>query len=191
MRDAGREEVQRRAAVRRPIALGVRGQRGSGAQIRADQQWVDDAGGGAGVGKSLVAARCHARERERGTAEHLRERRDLVDVGGGVATDAIGIGPIGGVDLIAANQLAIRAGDAEVSRDRLESVSRKLARREIVAAHGVERVDELAPGRDEVERDGDRRHRSTCRAARDVVGVRRRRGVRGRGERRAFARVDR
>ena len=45
--------------------------------------------------------------------------------------------------------LAIRAGDAEVPRDRLEPVARQIARREVVAQHGVQRVDQLAAGRDE------------------------------------------
>ena len=34
-------------------------------------------------------------------------------------------------------------------RDRLEPVARQVARREVVAEHGVERVDQLAPGRDQ------------------------------------------
>ena len=44
-----------------------------------------------------------------------------------------------------------RSGPAmpEVPRDRLEPVTRQIARREVVAQHRVERVDQLAPGRDE------------------------------------------
>ena len=148
-RNAGGEEVQCGAAVRRAIASSVRGQRGSCAQIRANEQRVDDARCRAGVGQALVSARRHARERERGAAEHLGQRGDLVDVGGGVAPNAIRIGAIDGVDLIAANQLAIRPSDAKVSRDGLQSVAGKLAGREVVSTHCVERVDELASGRDE------------------------------------------
>ena len=127
LRDAGREEVQRGAAVRRAVALLVRGQRHARAQVRAHEQRIDDAGRGAGVGESLVAARHHLRERERGAAEHARKRGDLLDVGGRVAAHALGIGLIDRVDLVAANELAIGSGDAEVARDGLEPVRRQLA----------------------------------------------------------------
>ena len=78
-----------------------------------------------------------------------REAGDFVDVRGGVALHAIGIGVPRRVNLIAGDQLAIGAGDAEMSRDRLQAVSGKFARREIVAEDGVHRVDQLAARRDE------------------------------------------
>jgi hypothetical protein len=53
------------------------------------------------------------------------------------------------IDLRAGNELAIGAGDAEMARERLEPVARQLARRLVVAAHGVHRVDQLAAGRDQ------------------------------------------
>ena len=76
---------------------------------------------------------------------------DLLDVGGRVAAHALGIAPVDGVDLVAADVLAIRAGDAEVPRDGLEPVTGQLAGREVVAPHGVERVDQLAARRDEAD----------------------------------------
>ena len=36
------------------------------------------------------------------------------------------------------------AGEAEVPRDRLEAVAGQIARREVVAPHRVQRVDQLA-----------------------------------------------
>ena len=50
-------------------------------------------------------------------------------------------------------------GEAEVPRDRLEPVARQLARREVVAQHRVERVDQLAARRDEAARGAARRRR--------------------------------
>ena len=97
-------------------------------------------------------------------AEHARQRRDLLDVRRGIAPDALGIAAVDLVDLLAGNVLAIRAGDAEMPRHGLEPVTRELARREVVPQHRVERVDQLAPGRDEPHRRRASR-RSTCRAA--------------------------
>ena len=91
VRDARREQMQRRAGVRRAVAGRVRRQRRARAQVRAHEQRIDHAGRRAGVGEPLVAARRHPRERERGAAEHARQRRDLLDVGGRVAPHAIGI----------------------------------------------------------------------------------------------------
>ena len=51
------------------------------AQVGAHQQRIDHAGGRAGVGEPLVAARRHPRQRERRAAEHARQARDLLDVG--------------------------------------------------------------------------------------------------------------
>ena len=65
-----------------------------GAQVRAHEQRIDHAGRRAGVGEPLVAPRRHPRQRERRAAEHARERRDLVDVGGGVAAHALGIAAV-------------------------------------------------------------------------------------------------
>ena len=128
-----------------------------GAQVRAHQQRIDDAGGGAGIGEALVAARRHARERERGAAEHAREGRDLLDVGGRVAPDPLGIAAVDLVDPVAADVLAIGPGDAEVPRDRFQSVIGQVAGGEVVAQDGVQRVDQLAAGRDEA--DAARAHR--------------------------------
>ena len=115
------------------------------AQVRAHEQRIDHAGRGAGVGEPLVAPRRHPRERERRAAEHAREPGDLLDVGGRVAPharrDRVRYDV---VDLIAGDVLAIRPREAEVPRDRLEAVPGQLARREVVAQHGVERVDQLA-----------------------------------------------
>ena len=88
---AGGEEVEGRAAVRRAVAGACAGSAAPGAQIGAHQQRIDHAGGGARVGEPLVAAGRHAREREGGAAEHARHAGDLVDVGGRVAPDALGV----------------------------------------------------------------------------------------------------
>ena len=53
----------------------VRGQRRARAQVRAHEQRIDHAGRRAGIGEPLVAARRHARERERGAAEHRARAR--------------------------------------------------------------------------------------------------------------------
>src|SRR5262249_49175148 len=56
---------------------------------------------------------------------------------------------VGRVDLGARNELALGTGDAEVARDRLETVPGEIARRLIVASYRVEGVDQLAAGGDE------------------------------------------
>ena len=75
--------------------------------------------------------------------------RDFVDVSDRVATNAIGVGLIDGVDLITANVLAIGTSNAKMSRHGFQSVSRELARRVVVSPNGVECVDQLAPRGDE------------------------------------------
>ena len=127
MRHAGREEVQRGAAVRRVAAGLVRGQRLARAQVGADEQRIDDAGRRAGVGEPLVAARRHPRQRERGAAENPGERFGLAHVRRRVAPHARRVAPVDLVDLVAANQLAIGSGDAEMARDGLEPPPRQIA----------------------------------------------------------------
>jgi hypothetical protein len=65
-RDAGGEQVQRRAAVRSAIAALVRGKRGAGAQVRAHEQRVDHPGRRARIREAFVAARSHPGQREGG-----------------------------------------------------------------------------------------------------------------------------
>ena len=143
------EQVQRGTRVRRAIARRVRGQRGVRAEIGAHEQRIDHAGRRACIREPLVAPRCHPCERERGTAEEPREAGDLLDVGGGVAAHAIRIALVDGVDLIAAHVLAVRTGEAEVTRDRLEAVAREIAGREVVPKNRVQRIDQLAARCDE------------------------------------------
>ena len=104
-----REEVQRRPAVRRAVARLVRGQRHAGTEVRADEQRIDHAGCRAGIREPLVASRRHPGERERGAAEHPRERRDLLDVRSGVSPHAGRVAPVDLVDAIAGDLLALRA----------------------------------------------------------------------------------
>ena len=74
VRDAGAKRCSAAplCGVRSPAACA--GSAVSCAQIRANEQRVDHARCRAGVGQPLVAARRHARERERGAAEHARQR---------------------------------------------------------------------------------------------------------------------
>ncbi len=141
--------MQCRAAVRRTVARLVRGECHSRPQVRAHQQGIDHPGGGSGIGEPLVPPRRHAREGKRGATEHPRQRRDLVDVGGRVAAHARRVRSVYTVYLGPRDQLAVRSSDSQVARDGLESVAGQLARREIVAPHGVEGVDQLASRGDE------------------------------------------
>ncbi len=151
VRDAGCEQVQRRSAVRGAVALFVGGKRCAGPQIGAHEQRIDDAGRGARIGEPLVPSRHHARQRVRRAAEHAGQGSDFLHVVGGVPANAIGVGAIRGVDLAARDVDTSRARDPEVFGDRLEAMPRQLAGREVVAANGVERVDQLAARRDEAD----------------------------------------
>ena len=73
------------------VAALVCGQCGARAQVRAHQQRVEHTGSRARVGEALVAARSHARERERSADEHPRERARLLDVLRGVGADQLRI----------------------------------------------------------------------------------------------------
>ena len=149
-RHAGREQVQRRAAVRRAVAGLVRGQRHARAQVRAHEQRVDHAGGRTGVREPLVAPRRHSRERERRAAEHPRQRRDLLDVRRGVAPHAR---RVAAVDRGRPGRRECARGPGPARpRCRATALSPwpgQFARREVVAQHRVERVDHLAARRDE------------------------------------------
>jgi hypothetical protein len=83
----------------------------------------------------------------------MGQRRRLLDVGPGVAADPVRVALVHRVDLIAGDVLALgpAEGQPEVTRHRLEAVPGQVARREVVPQHGVERVDQLAPGRDQAD----------------------------------------
>jgi len=129
----------------------MRRQRAAGAQVGADQQRIDHAGGGAGVGEAFVATRRHARQREGGTAKHASEAGDFLDIGRGITAHAGGIMLVYGINLIAADVLAIGSSDAEVPSDGFEAVSGELARGKIVPQHGVHRIDQLTARHDEAD----------------------------------------
>src|SRR5690348_18162526 len=57
MRDTRREKMQRRATVWRAVALLVRGQRTSGVQVGAHEQWVDHARCRTRIRQAFVADR--------------------------------------------------------------------------------------------------------------------------------------
>ena len=63
--------------------------------------------------------------------------------------ELLGIGEPGSVYEMPRHVLAIGRGDPQMPSDRLESMPREIARGEVVAAHGVEGVDQLAPRRHE------------------------------------------
>ena len=87
-RHARREQVQRRAGVRRAVARLVRRQRRVRSQIGADEQRIEDARRRARVREPLVTPRRHPGQREGGAAEHPRQAGDLLDVGQRVAPHA-------------------------------------------------------------------------------------------------------
>ena len=136
--------MQRGTAVHRAITRRVRRQRNTRPKVRTHQQRIDHAGSGSGIGQAFVAARRHARERERRAAEQACEGRDLLHVRGRIAPYASRIGEKHRVNLVAANHLAVRTGDAEVSSHHLEPMAWQISTRKIVAAHRIERVDQLA-----------------------------------------------
>jgi len=142
--DARGEQVERRARVLGAVAALVSGERGAGAKVRAHDQRIDHASGRTRVGQALVATRHHAREREGSAAEETREPRGLVHVVERVAADTPGVAAIHLVDARADDELPLRRRETEVTRDGLEAMARKIPRREIVPAHGVHRVDQLA-----------------------------------------------
>ena len=86
---------RRCAACRRRL---VRGQRRARAQVGAHQQRIEHARGRARIGQALVAARRHARERERRAAEQARHARRPPHVVAGVAAHALGIAEVDLVD---------------------------------------------------------------------------------------------
>ena len=149
--------------MRRAVAVLVCGQRRASAQIGAHEERVDDASRGAGVGEPLVSPRDHAGQSVRRATEHARERGHLLDVVGRVEADALRIGAIGGVDLAARDVHAAGTRDAQMPGDGLEPVSRKLTRREIVAPHRIERIDQLPARRNEA-------HAAMARAAFAAAG---------------------
>ena len=114
---------------KRYVAAGlVCWQRHIRAQVGPDQQGIDHSGGRSGVGEPFITSRRHARQRECGTAKYSGQSGDFLDIRGGIAPNALGIAPVGLIDLCAGNELAIRLGDAEVTRYRLQSMSRQVAR---------------------------------------------------------------
>jgi hypothetical protein len=146
------KQVQRRAAVGRAVAGLVAGQGGAAAEIGADQERIDHAGGGAGVGQAFVAARREAGEGEGRAAQDLGHPGDLADVGGGVAPDPVGIAAVDRGDLGAGELLAIGDRDAQVAGDDLQAVAGQVAGREVVAQDRVEGVDQLAARREVAHR---------------------------------------
>src|SRR5262249_44153394 len=106
---------------------------------------------GAGIGEALVAAWHHARQREGGAAEQAGDAGRFLHVGGGIAAHAFRVGAEHLVDLRTPDALAGGPGQAEGARRPLPAVAGQLAGREVVPAHGVERVDQLAT-RDRVAR---------------------------------------
>ena len=64
----------------------------------------------------------------------------------GVATHQFGIAAIGIINGGAFEVDPLRRGDPEVAGNVFQAVARQIAYHEIVAAHGIQRVDQLASG---------------------------------------------
>ena len=79
-------------------------------QVGAYQQRINHSGSRTGVGQSLVTPWRHSGEGRRRSPQQTREARDLLDIGNSVPAHTRWICFIGRVYLIAANELAIRAG---------------------------------------------------------------------------------
>ena len=144
-RDARREEVQRRAAVRRAVPRLVRRERRPRAQIGPHEQRIEHACRRPRVREPLVPPRRHLREREGRPAEEPREPRCLVNVVRRIAPHALGIRAVHLEHPRSRDLLARRRREAEVPRHSLEAVAWQVTRGEVVPQHGVERVDHLAP----------------------------------------------
>src|SRR5437868_1104134 len=93
--------------------------------------------------------------RARANAAPPSKPRDLLDIRGGISSHALRVAAVDLVNLIAPDVFAIRSGDSKVPRHRLEPVPGQISRREVIAQHSVECVNQLAAGRDEA-------HSTTC-----------------------------
>ena len=152
--DTRGEQMQCCAGVYSAVPPSMRRQGGVGADVGANDQRIDDAGGRSGVREPFVPSRCHLRERECRTAHDARDGGSFFHIGGGVPAHTIRIGAEDGVNLIATNEFAIVPRNAQMPRHHLQPVSRQVPCGKVVRTDGVECIDQLAAWRDEAHTPG-------------------------------------
>jgi hypothetical protein len=117
--------------------------RRTGPEIGAHQHRLQNAHCWTGRGHTLIAPRRHRRERERRSEQSLRQSIHFGYIIQRVAPNHIRIALIGREYLGARQVRSFRRRQAEVTCGGLEPMSRHIARREVVATHMIERIDQL------------------------------------------------
>ncbi len=123
---------------------GARGERLAGMHIGAHYQRVEHASGRPRIRQPLVAARRHTCQGERRAPQQARKPIRFGDVVQCVMAHPLRVAQPGRVNARAFDVFTVRRGQPEVARHCFEAVARQIAGGEVVPAHGVECVDQLA-----------------------------------------------
>ncbi len=129
------------------VADGPRRQRLPSAQVRAHDQRIEDAGGRPGVRQPLVAPRRHPCQGKGRAAQQPRKPLHLAHVVQSIVAHALGVAHPGGKHLRPRHVLALLRRQTKMACHRFEAVPGQVTRGEVVAPHGVQRVDQLAARR--------------------------------------------
>src|SRR5260370_6022292 len=93
--------------------------------------------------QSLIAARCHARQRERRTQQSPRQAVHLSYVIQGITTYQLGVSTISIENRRTFQVHSITSSNAEIASHIFKTITGHIAHNEVVAAHRIERIDQL------------------------------------------------